>query len=178
MSSTSESTSDTSLSNELNGNAEKNRYEIEKKKRENKQNFNNKRNNESKTNATEQRDFEGMTPEIGGILALNSKRGLTKRVTLDRFQDLLQGYMSTTLKETSEVGIAMKGIKLYLLKDTSEDPNQLILDESYLFRCEDIEEQCHCRRMQWYHEKNIKGILNTVIYHGKIQVKRLEYISY
>ena len=49
----------------VNGNEEKNLDEIEKTKRESKQ--------KSKTNTTEQRGFEGMMPEIGCILVLNSK---------------------------------------------------------------------------------------------------------
>ena len=66
-------------------------------------------------------DVQGMAPDIGGILALNSEKGLMHRVTLDRFQELFQTFMSTTLKGMSEVVIALKGIKLYLIKETSEE---------------------------------------------------------
>ena len=36
----------------------------------------NKKENESKNNATERKDFEGMNPETGGMLTLNSEKGL------------------------------------------------------------------------------------------------------
>lgn len=66
MASTSESAANPNLNDDMNGNAEKNQEESEKNNREYKPKFT-KKNGESKSNATEHRDFEGMTLDIGGF---------------------------------------------------------------------------------------------------------------
>ena len=109
-----------------------------------------KKASEAKKSATEHKDFEGMNPEVGGILALPSEKGLTHRVTLDRFQDLFQTFMSTTLKGACEAGIALQGMRVYLIKDTLDDPIELILQEFDKQSQQEISKQCYKKSSTGY----------------------------
>ena len=73
MSSASESAGVPNPSEDVSGNAEKKQEEIAKKKRDFRTRFK-KKDGEKQMNATEPKEFEGLTPEIGGILALNSEK--------------------------------------------------------------------------------------------------------
>ena len=64
-------------------------------------------NNQRRTNRTYRgfdqadRKFEGMTPEIGGVLALPLEAYITKRTTFVKFTDLLCNYMAKTFRDAA-----------------------------------------------------------------------------
>ena len=66
--------------------------------------------------------FEGVTPDIGGVLGLSTESYITKRVNFEKFQDLLMIYAVKKYTEaaSTEISEAIRDLKdplnLYVTK--------------------------------------------------------------
>ena len=71
----------------------------------------NPRNNNQGTYTRTDRDFEGLTPEIGGVLTLPAETYIAKRVEYTKFRELLTNYLVKNFKESMEVANAIKTLR-------------------------------------------------------------------
>ena len=72
-----------------------------------------------------ERNFEGQTPEIGGILALRGESNIKKRVYYDKFKELLVNYVTKELKEPGDVICAINDLE-DPLKEYEKSINQRV----------------------------------------------------
>ena len=81
------------------------------KRRSNFRNYNKTLNHQAHLNAD--KTFEGVTPEIGGVLGLPTEMYITKRVNFDKFQDLMMTYAVKKYTEaaSTEISEAIRDLK-------------------------------------------------------------------
>ena len=81
------------------------------KRRSNFRNYNKTMNHQAYLNAN--KTFEGVTPEIGGVLGLPTEGYMTKRVTFEKFQELMVTYAVKKYTEaaSTEISEAIRDLK-------------------------------------------------------------------
>ena len=82
---------------------------------ENRENWQSNHNNQQKLQKNSasytEKYFEGQISQIGGVLALQGETNVQKRVSYDKFRDLLCNYVATELNEANNVTCLIRNLE-------------------------------------------------------------------
>ena len=82
---------------------------------ENRENRQSNQNNQQKSQINSvsytEKYFEGQISQIGGVLALQGETHVQKRVSYDKFRDLLCNYVATELNEANNVTCLIRNLE-------------------------------------------------------------------